>query len=126
MLDWEATGARRVTTAEIERFEECRLAWWYDREHPLAKAGAGELSRRLDLFEAVYGPGVRDLPEFHLMNHLRDRASGAPPPTNATVISDEAIGPLDKPTVLVQVIFLIGAVIVGLVFAGIAFTIWHP
>lgn len=110
---------RLVTTAEVRRFEQCRLAWWYDRTHPLAHASADELSRRLDLFVAVYGPGSRDLPEFRLLADLHANAVQSGPPPLAVPLAASPITPLDRPQRVIGVTILIGAVIVALVLGGI-------
>ena len=67
---------RMVTTDELQRFVQCPLAWWYDRTHPFAQASAEELARRLTIFQAVYGPSARDLPEYRLLAHLHAQATG--------------------------------------------------
>lgn len=70
---------RLVTTTELQRFAQCPLAWWYDRAHPFAQASAAELARRLTIFQAVYGPGARDLPEYRLLQHLHAQAIAKAP-----------------------------------------------
>ena len=116
------TAARRVTATELGRFEQCRLAWWYDRTHSLAKASAFELAKRIALFEAVYGPGAHDLPEYHLMTHLRERAEDAPPPPP---IIPEPVVPFDSPAPLVRAGVLVAAIVIGLVGAGLVFSFTH-
>jgi hypothetical protein len=74
MLHTPDPHPRLVSSDELRRFAVCRLAWWYDRTHPLAGASTDELARRLDLLLAVYGPGARDLPEYRLLDDLRERA----------------------------------------------------
>lgn len=120
-----ATRARRlIATTELARFETCQLAWWYDQTHPLAGATADELTRRLELFAAVYGPGARDLPEFHLLTHLHQRAHGAVS-TPTTTKSRPAL-PADAPRGLVAGVTLVALLIVTLVVTGIIFSlVWH-
>jgi hypothetical protein len=117
----EGTG-RIVTAEELARFAECRLAWWYDRTHPLAGASGAELARRVDLLGAVYGPGARDLPEYQMLTHLRDRAVGAPVAApKATPRPD--VRPLDPPHRLITGVVLIAAVVIGCVLASIVFAL---
>jgi hypothetical protein len=117
----DGTG-RIVTTEELARFAECRLAWWYDRTHPLARANADELTRRIDLLGTVYGPGARDLPEHQLLRHLRERAGGMPAATPKAAPPAD-VGPTERPHRLLIAIILIGAIVVGGVLASIVFSL---
>ncbi len=110
--------SRLVTTAELARFETCRLAWWYDRTHPLAHAAPPEITRRLDLFEAVYGPGVRDLPEYQLLTHLRDQAQATPASTSPKQPVQLAL-PADRPRRLVGCVLCAACAIIALLLIGI-------
>lgn len=116
----DGTG-RIVTAEELARFAECRLAWWYDRTHPLARANADELTRRMELLGTVYGPGARDLPEHQLLRHLRERAGGKPSAPKAAPPAE--VGPMERPQRLLVAIVIIGALIVGGVLASIVFSL---
>ena len=117
----EAQG-RLVTTEELARFAECRLAWWYDRTHPLAQASTDEVARRIELLGAVYGPGARDLPEYQLLNHLRERSAGqVSASTAAPPVSD--VRPLDRPHRLVGAVIISAAMVIGCVLASIVFSL---
>lgn len=114
---------RLVTTAEVRRFEQCRLAWWYDRTHPLAQASADELGRRMDLFLAVYGPGSRDLPEYRLLADMHASADQCAVPLLAAPASAQAIAPLDRPRQVILVTIVIAAIIIALMLVGIFFAV---
>lgn len=117
---------RLVTTAEVRRFEQCRLAWWYDRTHPLAQASADELRRRMDLFLAVYGPGARELPEYRLLADMEASAQQSNMPLLMAPASMQPIAPLDRPQQIIMVTFVIAAIIIALVLVGIFFAVLHP
>lgn len=112
------SASRLVTTAEMARFATCRLAWWYDRTHPLARAAPSEVTRRLELFEAVYGPGVRDLPEYHLLTHLRDQAQVTPQPA-AQPQSARSIAPTEQPQRLVGCVIVAALALIALLVLGV-------
>jgi hypothetical protein len=114
---------RIITTDELRRFEFCPLAWWYDRHHPLARASAPELARRMELFEAVYGPSARDLPEYHLLAHLREQIEQTPPDLARAT---PPIAPLDSPRPLVASLIAIALIVAALVAGGVIFTLVRP
>lgn len=122
-----AAAQRLVSASEVGRYEMCPLAWWYDHTHPLASASPPELDRRIAILEAVYGPGAGDLPEFQLLHHLREQSGGA-----AAALKPER-DPLPEPVVLprapgryVAIVVGIAAIIVGLMLAGIVFSLTQP
>jgi hypothetical protein len=65
---------RRVDVDELVRFDTCRLAWWYERTHPLAKKTVEELVRHQQVLEAIYGTNIQNLPEYNLVTHLQELA----------------------------------------------------
>ncbi len=117
MPEQQTALGRLATTEELARFETCRLAWWYDRTHPLARATPHEIARRLEIFEAVYGPGVRDLPEYQLLTHLREQAKD---PSQSIVIvkRSDPLRPGRAPRGLLGCVALAVVVIVALVMLG--------
>ncbi len=114
------TPRRIVDASELRRFETCALAWWYDRHHPLAEASEADLTRRIELFEAVYGPGSRDLPEYQMLTHMRERARGASP---EPARRSPPVSPLDSPRPLVTGIVIAALVIAALVAGGLFFAV---
>jgi hypothetical protein len=119
----QQTGlGRLVTTEELARFETCRLAWWYDHTHPLARATPKEIARRLEIFEAVYGPGVRDLPEYQMLTHLREQAKD-PLPAAMIVKHSETLRPGRAPRGLLGCVGGAVLMIVALVVLGIVLSV---
>ncbi|HKD74826.1 MAG TPA: hypothetical protein VKB76_05000, partial [Ktedonobacterales bacterium] len=64
-------------------------------------------------------PGVRDLPEYHLLTHLREQAKD---PSSAAVVvkRSESLRPRHAPRGLLGCVVLATMVIVALVVVGIA------
>jgi hypothetical protein len=112
---------RIITTEELARFESCRLAWWYDRTYPLAKASATEISKRIDIFEAVYGTDASNLPEYQL---LQNQAGALASKIDAPASKDQAsAAPKHHPIHLMGCIILVALLIILLAVGSIFFTL---
>ncbi len=104
---------RIITTKELARFYECRLAWWYDREYPLSSASADELARRLDLLKALHGPDFEQNPEYLLLKDLHGRAADtAAPAAEYSEIQPSKIQYREHPQTFIIVIAAIAAVLI--------------
>jgi hypothetical protein len=108
-----------ITAEEVARFEQCPLAWWYDRAHPLTHAPAPDLARRMEILRAVYGPGVAEMAEYQFLQRQHEHALARPDePEDAPPIPAMPLGP---PHWLIATVVLVGAVIIGLALAGLVF-----
>ncbi len=113
---------RIMDAREVGRYEVCPLAWWYDRQHPLASADVATIMHRMELLTAVYGPGTQDLPEYQLLQHLRERAEARVTPGVAVPVA-QPIRPAGAPHSLLHLVIAIAAIVIGLVAAGMVFAV---
>ncbi len=111
---------RIITTKELARFYECRLAWWYDREYPLSSASADELARRLDLLKALHGADTEQSPEYLLLKDLHGRAAAIAEPTPAqNEIQPSQIHYREHPQTFMIIIAAIAAILLLALLAGL-------
>ncbi len=119
----QPTPKERIMDArEVGRYEVCPLAWWYDRQHPLASADVATITHRMELLTAVYGPGTQDLPEYQLLRHLRERAEARVTPAVPSPVA-QPIRPVGTPNGLFRLAIAIAAIVIGLVAAGMVFAV---
>ncbi len=65
---------RIFSASDLAQFEYCPLAWWYEEVSDLAQADPEELAERLKEWEEEYGEAAAALPEYQVMERLRERA----------------------------------------------------
>lgn len=121
MQESQQLPRRIVQAEEIARYEECPLAWWYDRKHHFGAAAPEEIQRYMDIYQLVHGAGIKELPAYHVMEKFLQSKGG-----DAAPVKPVPVKPSGPPGALAGCIGLVAIGIIGLVILGIIMMVARP